>query len=207
MIEIDSMLKEIKKKRTGNENIVTLSNDRGLQNLASMLTDELDTDPPILTDRGGLRSAIEVIRSQGREPLVLLWSTEFEEFGIDEGLQIFARGEFSDPESIFGRPTLGLVSKHGPFWDRIPQGARAVYDEKYSKTATDYIKGLRSGGLSISSSLAMGEIYSSLGNGEADIGIGMIGREELLTKSGSWPVDRISESVPVLAEYKMNNNL
>ncbi len=200
MIRLDSMLRKIGKKITGNETLVVLSDDQVLQEAASRITDELETGPPVLSNREGLSSAFRLLIRENRTPLVLLWSTDLEESGLD--LEVIARTRFIDPGYVFGMPTLGLVSRYGPFWDRIPDGARAVYEERFRITAEEYIGGLRSGGLSINSSSVKGDIYSSLGRGEADIGIGMIGKGDLLSESGSWPLDRISSAEPVLARIR-----
>lgn len=189
----------MKSKMTGHETLIVLSDDPRLQDIGSFIADEIGSDPPVLTDRGGLRTAIDLIRSEGRDPLILLYSTDMEEFGYDLGLEVIERSQDLDSENVFLKPTLSFMSRYGPFWDSIPERPRAVYEERYSNLANGYLDGLRRGGLYISAMSVTGDISSYFRNGSADIGIGMLRNEDLLINSGSWPLDRISMGDPVIA--------
>ncbi len=201
MIELELTLDKMRERRTGRESIIVLSDDPRLQDIGTRITDDLETGPPILTDRGGLRSAIELLTSEGRDPLVLLWSVDMEEFGNDLGLEVKGKISYYDRKSVFGRPTLSLLSTHGPFWDSIPDKPSAVYEERYRNISEEYIEGLSLGGLHISGSSMRGDLTTSLRNGMVDLGIGVLSGEELLSLSGSWPLDRIHTCEPLLAGF------
>ncbi len=199
MTELKLTLENIKRELKGKETLVLLSDDTRLMEIGTQVADELGLQPPILTDRGDLGIVLERLRSEGVSPLTMIWTADMEEFGSGIGLEILAEIPYQDPNAIFNGPTLSFLSRAGPFWSNIPDRPKAVYDQRYQRISEGYFEGLRRGGLEISSTPVRGDLGEYFRNGMADIGIGIINYEDLLIETGTWPLDRVIPSGPVIA--------
>ena len=197
MTELKLTLERIKRELEGKGTLVLHSDDPRLIEIGTLVADELGLQPPILTDRGDLGIVLERLRSEGLSPLTIIWTADMEEFGSDIGLRTLAEIPYQDPNAIFNAPTLSFLSRTGPFWKNIPDRTRAVYDHRYQSISEGYFEGLRRGGLEITSTPVKGDLGDYFRNGMADIGI--VNDEDLLIETGTWPLDRIIPSRPVIA--------
>jgi hypothetical protein len=198
MIEPELTLNELRRSLNGEEVLAVPRDDPELVIIATKVSDDLGTGPPVLIDAGRLIEVLGAFVEEGRRPLVILWTADLEELGKPANLICLANVSMDAPGYVFGSPTLCFMSRKGPFWNSIPKRARAVYQERYRMISEGYIEGLRRGGLDISSVPVRGELGEYFRNGMADIGIGMLRSEEQLIESGSWPLDRIISSYPII---------
>ncbi|HHD16694.1 MAG TPA: hypothetical protein ENK47_08300 [Euryarchaeota archaeon] len=191
MDRIELSLDDIRGRMEGGELLLVPAGERDLHETATTVADRLDVDPPVLVERDVLPRAMKEFMVEGKRVLAVMWSMDLEEIGDEIELVAIKRIPFRDPDLVFGAPTLSFISRMGPFWENIPEGARAVYDHRYRKLSEGYIEGLRRGGMDISAHAVKGELYSYLQRGSAELGIGVVRDENMPRDPGAWPLDRI----------------
>lgn len=202
MIEIELSKNIMGMNKKCHKRIVIPQDESGLIEIGGYISDEIGEGPPVSVRREDLPSTVEELRAEDTEPLLLIWSTDLEREDLELEIEPLVRFEHFEENMIFKGPTICFLSRTGPFWDSIPKMVRAVYDERYSTIAEEYLEGLKRSGYQISSTPVRGDVAKYFQIGMADIGIGLVTDDTLIAESRTWPLDRIISGQPVLASVK-----
>ncbi|MGA1848663.1 MAG: hypothetical protein ACMUHB_04910 [Thermoplasmatota archaeon] len=183
---------------------VVLPEERGMAGLSGSLHMELrqDASPGIMKvpeDRV-IHSMLHLWSRGMRSVGALLGATLEEERlrGNTGGVSLLGELELYDPDSIFGRPELCVISKWGLNWSALPDRLTVGYQDRYESISREYISGLVSGGFEVDIVPIKGCLGDRPDLNDLDLAIGILCRGAVLEKNGMWPIDRIWDQGPVL---------
>lgn len=153
----------------------------------------------VLPDGSG-RDLLYALRDIPLRAFGLLWRADLEEellSGSGPEAEVLCRVPYHDPESLFGRPALCLLSRHGPSWRDLPKVPSIALDRRYPNLARDYLR-YWSGAYRLIGSDIEGPIGWQGPFVGADLALSLVGSPEILERTDFRPLDRILDSDPVL---------
>ncbi len=184
--------------------LIVLPEERGMAGLAGQLPAELlqKASPGIIkVPEDQVISRMKHLWSMGKRSVGVVIGARLEEErlrGNTSDIRRYGNLEFYDPDAIFGRPELCVLSRWGMNWSPLPGKLKVAFQRKFENLAKEYIAGLMSGGFEVEAVPIDGCLGDQDDLTEFDLAIGILCRGAVLEKTGMWPLDRIWEEGPVL---------
>jgi hypothetical protein len=184
--------------------LVVLPEERGMADLAGQLPCELlrNASPGIVkVPEDQVICRVKRLWSQGKRAVGVVLGARLEEERLKRNTRDIRKLQdlnYYDPESIFGRPELCVLSKWGMNWSSLPDELTIAYQRKFENLAREYIAGLVRGGYKVEA-IPMDDCMGDQEDmGEIDLAIGTLCKGAVLEKTGMWPLDRIWDEGPIL---------
>ena len=184
--------------------LIVLPEERGMAGLAGQLPWELlqNASPGIVkVPEDQVICRMKHLWSKGKRTAGVVLGARLEEErlrGNTSEIRILQDLDYYDPESIFGKPELCVLSRWGMNWSSLPNELTVAYQSKFENLAREYIAGLVKGGYKIESVPMEGCLGDQDDFDGFDLAIGTLCRGAVLEKTDMWPLDRIWDEGPVL---------
>lgn len=184
--------------------LIVLPEERGMAGLAGQLPKELlqDASPGIMkVPEDQVICRMKHLWSEGKRAAGVVLGARLEEErlrGNTSEIRVLSGLDYYDPESIFGRPELCVLSRWGMNWISLPDKLTIAYQRKFENLAREYIAGLIRGGYEIEAIPMEGCLGDQNDLNGFDLAIGTLCKGAVLERTGMWPLDRIWDDGPVL---------
>jgi hypothetical protein len=184
--------------------LLVLPEERGMAGLAGQLPSELlqNASPGIVkVPEDQVICRMKHFWSEGRRAAGVVLGARLEEERLKGNTMKVRRIrelDYYDPDSIFGRPELCVLSRWGMNWSSLPDRLTVAYQSKFEKLAREYIAGLVRGGYEVEAVPLEGCLGDREDLDGFDLAIGTLCKGSVLEKTGMWPLDRIWNEGPVL---------
>ncbi len=148
---------------------------------------------------------VEEYSRNGKDVIGLTGEDLFNEYCITEksnNLEIVERIEWSDPDTLYGKPTLCLLGPKGKELKTLAKSLTVCISAKYRNMADSYLRKLEGQGFSFRKIYVSGCVETGYSEGIADLALDIVYSGSTMEKNGLQVYEKIEESDFVIIATK-----